>query len=334
MGAKLMGRKNIFDSTAPEPMPEPQKPAALPEVFQYGPVGAMRNNLREIGARSIQDLDPDLIEDTGHRDRLAITDEDVADLRASIAAYGQQVPILVRPHPRLSGRYQVVYGRRRLAAITGMGVTVKAMVRSMSDREAVLAQGQENSVRKDPSFIEKALFAQALRASGYEAPLILDALNLNRAILSQMDTVTASIPAEMIYAIGAADGIGRRRWMDLVNIVKAIDGDAARLIPGDLEANLATDMRFDQVDRALKAYLRPAPAHADRVEKHVVKSTDGRSIAEVLADPMRLRLIIDKKHNADFAGWLMANADAVITRLHDEFTAQHHSAHPTINPKS
>ena len=115
MGAKLMGRKNIFDSSAPEPMHEQQKSAALPEAFQYGPVGAMRNNLREIGARSIQDLDPELIEDTGHRDRMDITDEDVADLRASIAAYGQQVPILVRPHPRLSGRYQVVYGRRRLA---------------------------------------------------------------------------------------------------------------------------------------------------------------------------------------------------------------------------
>lgn len=317
-----MGRKNIFDSTAPEPMPEQQKAAVLPEAFQYGPVGAMRNNLREIGARSIQDLDPELIEDTGHRDRLAITDEDVADLRASIAAYGQQVPILVRPHPRLSGRYQVVYGRRRLAAITGMGVTVKAMVRSMSDREAVLAQGQENSVRKDPSFIEKALFAQALRASGYEAPLILDALNLNRAILSQMDTVTATIPPEMIYAIGAADGIGRRRWMDLTNNVKSIVGDATRLIPADLDLALATEARFDSVDRAIKAHLRPAPLGMSNPGKYFVKSAKGQTIAEIQPEPNRLKIVIDKKQNAAFAGWLMANSDAVVQRLHDEFTAQ------------
>jgi len=317
-----MGRKNIFDSTTPEPMPEPLKPAALPEAFQYGPVGAMRNNLREIGARSIQDLDPDLIEDTGHRDRLAITAEDVADLRASIAAYGQQVPILVRPHPRLSGRYQVVYGRRRLAAITGMGVSVKAMVRSMSDREAVLAQGQENSVRKDPSFIEKALFAQALRASGYEAPLILDALNLNRAILSQMDTVTATVPAEMIYAIGAADGIGRRRWMDLANSVKAVDGDATRLIPADLDPNLATDARFDRIDRALKAHLRPAPPTVTEFGKQIVRLKDGRAIAEFVPDAVRLRLFIDKKQNAAFAAWLLINGDTVVQRLHEEFTAQ------------
>ena len=317
-----MGRKNIFDSSAPEPLLEQQKSAALPEAFQYGPVGAMRNNLREIGARSIQDLDPDLIEDTGHRDRLDITDEDVADLRASIAAYGQQVPILVRPHPRLSGRYQVVYGRRRLAAITGMGVTVKAMVRSMSDREAVLAQGQENSVRKDPSFIEKALFAQALRASGYEAPLILDALNLNRAILSQMDTVTATIPAEMIYAIGAADGIGRRRWMDLANNVKSVPGDAMRLIPADLDPALATEARFDSVDRALKAYLRPAPPLLDRQNKRFVQSSKGQTIAEILVEPSRLKIVIDHKQNAAFAGWLLANSDSLVQRLHDEFTAQ------------
>ena len=316
-----MGRKNIFDTATPDPVPEQPKPAALPEVFQYGPVGAMRNNLRDIGARAIQDLDPDLIEDTGHRDRIVITEDDVADLRASIAAYGQQVPILVRPHPRLSGRYQVVYGRRRLAAITGMGVTVKAMVRSMSDREAVLAQGQENSVRKDPSFIEKALFAQALRASGYEAPLILDALNLNRAILSQMDTVTAAVPAEMIYAIGAADGIGRRRWMDLANSVKAVTGDALRLIPGDLDASPATDTRFDQVDRALKAYLRPA-LPAPPAAKHMVQSDDGKTIAELQADPARLRIVIDTKHNAAFAAWMLANGDAMLRRLHDEFTAQ------------
>ncbi len=317
-----MGRKNIFDTAAPDPVPEPQKSAALPEAFQYGPVGAMRNNLREIGARSIQDLDPELIEDTGHRDRIIITDDDVADLRASIAAYGQQVPILVRPHPRLSGRYQVVYGRRRLAAITGMGVTVKAMVRSMSDREAVLAQGQENSVRKDPSFIEKALFAQALRASGYEAPLILDALNLNRAILSQMDTVTATVPAEMIYAIGAADGIGRRRWMDLTNNVKAVEGDALRLIPHDLDDTAATDTRFDQVDRAVKAHLRPA-LPTPPAAKHVVQSSDGKTIAELLTDPARLRIVVDTKNNAAFAAWLLANGDATLRRLHDEFTAQH-----------
>ena len=317
-----MGRKNIFDSTAPEPMPEAQKSAALPEAFQYGPVGAMRNNLRDIGARSIQDLDPELIEDTGHRDRLAITDDDVADLRASIAAYGQQVPILVRPHPRLSGRYQVVYGRRRLAAITGTGVTVKAMVRSMSDREAVLAQGQENSVRKDPSFIEKALFAQALRQSGYEAPLILDALNLNRAILSQMDTVTASVPAEMIYAIGAADGIGRRRWMDLANNVKAIGGDALRLIPGDLDADQATDARFDKVDRALKSHLRPALPTQTAPNSRTIRTNSGQAIAEIMAEQARLKIVVDKKHNADFATWLQTHGEAVIQRLHDEFTAQ------------
>ena len=314
-----MGRKNIFDTAAPEPVSDQQK-SAIPEAFQYGPVGAMRNNLRDIGARSIQDLDPDLIEDTGHRDRLEMTDSDVADLRASITAYGQQVPILVRPHPRLSGRYQVVYGRRRLLAIRGMGITIKAMVRSMSDREAVLAQGQENSVRKDPSFIEKALFAQALRASGYEAPLILDALNLNRAILSQMDTVTAAVPPELIYAIGAADSVGRRRWMDLVTNIKAVQGDVMARMPQNLDQNLTSDQRFDRIERALKDHLTPAPVLM--AAKQAVQLPDGRQIGDLVNETARLKILIDKRHNPAFAAWVYENGAAVLQRLHDEFTLQ------------
>lgn len=320
-----MGRKNIFDAIpATEGGSDHQKTtesAPVPEVFQYGPVGAMRSNLRDIGARSIQDLDPELIEDTGHRDRLAFTDNDIADLRASISAHGQQVPILVRPHPRLSGRFQVVYGRRRLMAIRGLGVAVKAMVRTMSDREAVLAQGQENSVRKDPSFIEKALFAAALREAGYDGPLILDALNLNRAILSQMDTVTATIPMDLIFAIGPAEGVGRRRWIDLANHVKALNGDPLQLLTEGFDTNSASDARFDQIERAMKTLLNPTSVPVARANKRSVRLPDGKAIAEIQAEPNRVRIVVDKKQGGAFAGWLEENGDVLIQRLHAEFTA-------------
>ena len=318
-----MGRKNIFDAlSAVEAEVQPSaKAAPVPEVFQYGPVGAMRTNLRDIGARTIQDLDPDMIEDTGYRDRLPITEVDVAGLRASIDAHGQQVPILVRPHPRFSGRFQVVYGRRRLMAIRGMGIPVKAMVRTMSDREAVLAQGQENSVRKDPSFIEKALFAAALRDAGYDGPLILDALNLNRAILSQMDTVTAALPPDLIFAIGPAESVGRRRWMDLANGVKALKGDPMCLLSEGLDAEIASDARFDRVERAVKAHLNPVAPLTPRPDKRMVRLPDGQVVAEILTGATRLRIVIDKKQSSAFGSWLEQNGDALLLRLHAEFTA-------------
>lgn len=108
----------MFEGITPVPRPEedanaplPRPTAKMPEVFQSaGPIAAIRNDLRSVGARSVQDIDPELIEDTGLKDRIGALDDDIADLRESISKHGQQVPILLRPHPKLSGRYQVVYG--------------------------------------------------------------------------------------------------------------------------------------------------------------------------------------------------------------------------------
>ena len=116
-----MARKNMFEGITPAQRSEdpempalPRSAAKMPEVFQSaGPIAAIRNDLRSLSSRSVQEIDPEMIEDTGLKDRLGSLDDDVAELRDSIAKHGQQVPILLRPHPTLSGRYQVVYGRRR-----------------------------------------------------------------------------------------------------------------------------------------------------------------------------------------------------------------------------
>ena len=140
----------------------------MPEVFQSaGPIGAIRNDLRSLGSRSVQEIDPEMIEDTGLKDRLGSLDDDVAELRDSIAKHGQQVPILLRPHPTLSGRYPVVYGRRRLSGIRALRTPGKALLRTLSDDETGLAHRPENNLRHDPPFIEKAPFAGHREETGY-----------------------------------------------------------------------------------------------------------------------------------------------------------------------
>src|SRR5690606_34650208 len=107
-GAAEMARKNMFEGITPASRPEedaktplPRPTAKMPEVFQSaGPIAAIRNDLRSVGARSVQDIDPELIEDTGLKDRIGALDDDIADLRESISKHGQQVPILLRPHPK------------------------------------------------------------------------------------------------------------------------------------------------------------------------------------------------------------------------------------------
>ena len=61
----------------------------------------------------IVELDPELIGSSFVRDRLDAEVAETDDLVKSIEENGQEVPILVRQHPDLDGRFQVAYGHRR-----------------------------------------------------------------------------------------------------------------------------------------------------------------------------------------------------------------------------
>ena len=140
----------------------------------------------------------------------------------SIAEYGQQVPVLVRPHPKIEGRFQIVYGRRRVLALRDLGQPVKALIRDLDDHELVLAQGQENTARRDLSFIEKCNFARQMVAAGYKRQIICDALSIDKTLISRMLSVADRIPLDVVEAIGAAPSIGRDRWLALADLFGAI----------------------------------------------------------------------------------------------------------------
>ncbi|RUW60107.1 ParB N-terminal domain-containing protein, partial [Mesorhizobium sp. M4B.F.Ca.ET.049.02.1.2] len=65
----------------------------------------------------VVELDPELIDGSFVRDRLDGEVSATDDIVRSIEENGQEVPILVRQHPDLEGRYQVAYGHRRLRAV-------------------------------------------------------------------------------------------------------------------------------------------------------------------------------------------------------------------------
>ena len=309
-----MARKNMFEGISPAPRPD--TPQRVPEVFQSaGPIAAIRNDLRSMGARSVQEIDPGLIEDTGLRDRLGLADDDLAELRESIARHGQQVPILLRPHPKLSGRYQVVYGRRRLAAIRGLGTPVKALIRTLSDEEAVLAQGQENNLRKDPSFIEKALFAGELEEAGYDAHIVQDALNVNRSHTSHMRKVREAFPRAVIERIGAAPSVGWKRWYDLASRLLELGLAAAEIHPEPFAPHLTSDQRFEAWSRAFEAALALPKPEARRA---VVQGPEGEKIGTLVMKEGKLSF---QAGGPEFAAWLEANAEAVFQRLYAEFLA-------------
>ncbi|MBB4953645.1 ParB family chromosome partitioning protein [Agrobacterium vitis] len=167
----------------------------------------------------VRELEPDLVDPSFMRDRMdeiAFSDDDV--FLRSIAENGQEVPILVRPHPDHGGRYQVAYGHRRLKAAAQLGIKVKAIVRDFDDTALIVAQGLENSGRESLSFIERAVFAYGLEQRGFKRRDIGLALSTDKTELSKLISVPLTIPLSIIKAIGSAKGIGRRKWLALVSV--------------------------------------------------------------------------------------------------------------------
>ena len=109
----------------------------------------------------------DLI-DPGHfaRDRIAVDDDEMESLKASLAAHGQRMPIEVMAGE--GDRYALISGWRRLSALTGLFqetkderfASVLAIVRTPADAgSAYVAMVEENEIRVGLSYYERARIA-------------------------------------------------------------------------------------------------------------------------------------------------------------------------------
>jgi ParB family chromosome partitioning protein len=305
------------------PRPTPDKD---PERVPAGPVRSMGLALGRIeeetkalqqalatGSQVIE-LDPALIEGSIVRDRLAGADDAGAEtLRRSIEERGQEVPILVRPHPSQQGRFQVAYGHRRLKAVSDLGRKVRAVVRQMTDTELVVAQGVENSARQDLSYIEKALFAVRLEQRGFERVIIMDALSTDKSELSKLISVARAVPEAMIEAIGSAPKAGRRRWLALAELLnKAPARKAAeKAIKDSAFSVLDTDTRFAKI----LAAATKASQEGSKSLAQTLTSASGRMVGRISQSGRDLKLSIDKGFDAEFASFLVEK----LPILADEF---------------
>ena len=313
--------RNIFNqppvTAPPAPSPAPAKPAKLP-----GSVGGLRDSLREITANSIRDIDPDRIDLEGLRDRLVLEDSSIADLAESIRKHGQQVPIMVRPSDQ-PDRYRIVYGRRRLAAIRKVGGPVKAIVRTLDDDASLIAQGQENNLRLDPSFIEKALFIKEMQEAGYKPGVIQDALGLTRQGVSNHRVVIEQLPEDLVRLIGPAHGVGRRQWGDLASLAAKVPlVDIARETLEGLSPDTASPEKFQAVHTAATRQARgPAkPATESRVS--LIADARGSPVGTLVLDDRAVVLRILRKDNPDFGQWLEDHAEAALRQLFDRWRSE------------
>lgn len=309
MGA-LMARKGIL---TPGLSTKPERPKA--QVAPRGAVGALQSSLSKLQENAIQDIDARMIDDAGFEDRLSIDPSAQDQLKESLQTYGQQVPVLLRPHPKRPGRYEIVFGRRRLMALRDLGLPIKAMVRQLDDHALVMAQGQENTARQDLSFVEKASFAAQLQDAGYDRQTICDALSIDLPMVSRMLKVGTAFDLDFLRVIGSAPGVGRERWLELVKLLED-PTRRARAIAGINQPEylpLTSDQRFD----AVFALAKGKPITQAPKPTQTVIHVKGAPLAELKRTSKGVSLTVVTKHADGFDQWIEQNAQNLLTELHD-----------------
>lgn len=312
-----MARKSLRDMTGIANTIARSTDAAAEKHPKIGApaLGALQGSLA-----SIREIDPALIDDWGPTDRLeeftVVNDDDDGDsfetLKSSIQGQGQQVPILVR-RSRHEGRYEAIYGRRRLRACRELGVKVRANVQDVDDATALLAKGLENAARRNLSFYERARFAEAILTAGHDSATVRQVLNLTAPGLSHLTKVTQAVPATVGTMIGAAPRSGRPKWTALAELFLAekLTENVAIQILTTAGESLSSDGRLDHL---LKEAAKRGARHGGVLESSPIDGVTIRSGRGALS------LTVKRSGaSAPFAAWLDGHLADLIKRTYEEF---------------
>lgn len=259
--------------SAPVAPSEPSKPPIATVAGEAAALSAADDitaelaNARQEGRLAVR-LPLEAVE-PGHfaRDRIAVDDEDMATLKASLSAHGQRMPIDVMAGG--DGRYGLISGWRRLSAIKTLFAqtgeerfaTVLAVIRTPADAgEAYVAMVEENEIRVGLSYYERARIAalaaergafesaeaaiDALYASGSKAKRskIRSFLNIHAALGPALSFPQAlSERVGLAVAAGLKDGQETRLRAALERPVQTAEAEAAALL---------TALKDEKVSRA------------------------------------------------------------------------------------
>jgi ParB family chromosome partitioning protein len=263
---------------AEDPAPAERGPIGLPPIAQVAGEAASSAALREVSdemqrlrrdGRLIQRLPPASIDaDYLVRDRIALDDDEMQTLMASLRARGQQTPIeVVALGP---GRYGLISGWRRMTALGRLHAetgddrfaTVLALIRQPDGAsDAYLAMVEENEIRVGLSFYERArIAARAAEQGVFPSPqLAVRALfaAASRAKRSKIMSFLA-IHAALDPALRFPSALSERAGLALA---RALEGDATlaprlrerlrKSAPQSAEAELALLARAAEAAPAL-----------------------------------------------------------------------------------
>ncbi|WP_108820444.1 plasmid partitioning protein RepB [Pseudovibrio sp. Alg231-02] len=331
MTGNNVGLERASSTPVAEEVPKPREKSAV------GRLGAALHSLTEQRneavdpSQIIKNLDAKLLLPSLALDRaFEGDDEELDSLVESISKNGQQVPVLVRPHPDRTNHYQIAYGHRRVKACLKLDIAVRAVVENLSDEELVIAQGKENEERKNLTYIQQCFFAAELSKT-FTREVVAAAVGAgDKTRVSKLTSIIRRVPEDLIENIGSARGIGRVKWETVAKACEN-EGTVARLRKSI--ANLKTSGKWDALsspdrfawvhDLAVSTEVvdgNLSPSTVEGVEsrkaavqrKLLIKGRDGKPAVEARGSRNIKIVMADEVRAAAFSEYLTSKIDQLL----------------------
>ncbi len=309
-------------------------------------MAARKSSLRDLAAKSrkdglaaantgpvagrIAELDPGLVHAGGLADRLDVSQAEIATLAESLRNAGQKVPILVRPHPTKPGEYEIVAGRRRLAACRLAGINVRAEIQDLDDTALVMGQAIENIAREDLTYIERAkLAARMVDEAGLDDKDIDIAFSCGKTDRSRYLKIGRGVPDDILSFVGKAPGIGRPRWEKLVAQMAVDETALPRMREALAAANAEdggvddSDARFSRLYEAAfrsEASSKPTDTKPPAGHEIWVPSHD-KPVGTIKRTGSGVQVTLRNAPKPGFLDWLAENGELLVVQMLREYEA-------------
>ena len=231
----------------------------------------------------------DLIDPNPQQPRTIFRDGELDELASSLRQHGVIQPVLLRPSPKSSARYEIVAGERRWRAAQRAGLReLPAVVRDLDDKQLLELAIIENIQRVDLDPIEEA--------KGYKQ--LIDNFEYTQAELAEIIGKSRSHLANTLRLLSLPDQI-----IDLVQAGKLSAGHARALINAAdpialAEKAVAQGLTVRQVETLARQV--PEAERRKSGRKPSNKDADTRMIEGDLTAAIKMRVTID--HHPDGGG--------------------------------
>ena len=165
------------------------------------PAGTKSKGRKKVVQPFVRGLPEDLVSESVSLSVIVLNDEAykfrialrTGDLQKSIAEHGQQIPVILRPHPETNRMYQVISGFRRIEAIKKLGWSeVSAIIREdvADDFDAFKVSIIENESRKTYNDLDRGYAIVKARKHGRSVQEVCELFSIGRRQMERLQSLT------------------------------------------------------------------------------------------------------------------------------------------------